>query len=145
MLRRFVERGINHFALHALSHIGDFFRSFVDKKGYQMSGRIIVAYGIGYFLQKRRLAGFRRRDDKSSLPFAYRTEQIHRPYRKIELRVLFLESESLARISRRQIVEIGAAEKFFGEISVHRVNRSERGGARFAEFRARSDDKIAAT
>ncbi len=123
-LRRLIERRADHFALHGALHVRDFLGPLVNQQHDQRNLGMIRADGIRDVLQHHRLAGARRRDDQSALPFADRAQQVQHAPGEIFFRGLHLQT---ARgIERRQVVEEDFVARDFGILEVDGFDFDER-------------------
>src|SRR3984893_5626785 len=116
-LRRLVKGRADDFAFHGAGHVGDFFRALVDQQHNQGDFRMIHGDGIGDGLQHHGLAGARRGDDQSALPFADRAEQIQHATGQVVLGGFHLEAA--LRIEGREVIEENFIARDFGVLEIN--------------------------
>jgi len=101
--RRLIESRAYDLALYRTLHIGDLFGTLIDQEDYKDDVRIVLHDGVRDLLQQYRLAAIRLRDDKTSLAFADRGQEVHYPHR--DLFLFGLEDIPLISVKRRQIIK----------------------------------------
>ena len=79
---RLVERGGDDFAFDRALHVGDFFRPLADQADHQVHVGVVGRDAVGDRLEQERLAGFRRRDDQTTLALADRRDEVEQPGRE---------------------------------------------------------------
>ena len=105
VLGRLVERGADHLALDAPTHVGDFLGPLADQRDHEEDVRVVLADAVGDVLEQHRLAGLRRAHDQGTLALADRVDDVDESLAEV-LRVA-LEVDQLVRVDRGQVVEDG--------------------------------------
>src|SRR5689334_16674555 len=81
---------------------------------------MILGDGVCHLVQQDGLAGPRGRYDETALTFADRRHQIHHAHAQIT--VLRLETDSLVRIARAEVIERGSVFRFLGIVAVYALD-----------------------
>ena len=142
-LRRFIERGRNHFCAFAGTfHVRHFFRAFVNQQDEQIRFRIIFENRVGDFLHQHRFACAWRRDNQAACAFANRADQIQNARAQFVRRRF--QDEPLVRKQRREIFKKRFFLRLVRVFTVHRLDFQQR--EKFFLFLRRTDlagDQIA--
>ena len=128
MFWRFIKGRVNDFDIRSrdcLFDISYFFGTLINQKDDQVNFRIVELHALGDFLDKRCLAGLRRRNNHASLPLAHRAEQVHNAHR--DCRIVRLETDLLVREDRRHVFEIKASFRVFRISSVDGIDKKQCG------------------
>src|ERR1700722_19829806 len=105
---RVVEGRVDDLALDRALHVGDFLRPLVHEDDHEVALRVVLGDRVGDRLQDHRLAGLRRRDDKTALTLADRADQVDDPGGHVA--GIGFEPEPVLRVKRHQLGELRPAD-----------------------------------
>ena len=123
VLGRFVESGCDDFAVDVATHVGHFFRAFVDQKHKELDFGMVLGDGSCDILQQDRFSGARRGEQNAALAFADGREEVHDAGGVVVL--LPFQIQFLIRMNRGQVFEGDAVLCLGGIFAIDRIDAGE--------------------
>src|SRR5664280_2157756 len=105
-------------------HVGDFLGTLVDQDHHEVGLRVVGRDGVGDRLQDESLARLGRADDQTALTLADRSDEVDQTSRQ-DVR-LGLQTQSLLRVERGELVEVDTAQGLVGRQAVDGIQAHQR-------------------